>query len=423
MTGLAAWHRDASLVGSFGDAALLPPTEAELAELAGETLFAGGRVHASRWVFARWKPGVALAAAYEVEVGDGRNEIVVAKRYATDKAASLATRGRDEERAKHEVVLADRRLHLWAFPADRELPGAARVFELHRTAKVLRELGTLGDWVLRWQSSNVELVRYKPERRAVLRIDWVVRQGSKQGPKSRLTLGARCLPVEDAERTLAARAAAERAGIGEFAPRFLGGEARTGTLFESWLDVRAQARADFSRSSDAGELLARLARLDAGVASDAPLAPTPQLAGAREFLELFEAGREALARIPSPERRPRGWVHGDFHPDQVGFGADGRARLLDLDALGRGDPADDAANWIADRLAAEPETDFARAARELCEPAGLAGEIERVRAHVAEALALRAAAALRRLEVGALSRAQSLCERALELARAGRSRT
>ncbi|MCK6444761.1 MAG: phosphotransferase [Planctomycetes bacterium] len=419
MTGLAAWRRDATLVASFGDAALVPPTEHELAALAAESLFPDTRVHASRWVFARWKPGVALAAAYDVELADGRRELVVAKRYATDKAEALAARERDTERAKHEAVLPGERLHLWAFPADRELPGAARVFELHRTAKVLRELGTLGDWVLRWQSSNVELVRYKPERRAVLRIDWVVRQGSKQGPKSRLAVGARCLPVEDAACTLAARAAAERAGIGAFAPRFLGGEARTGTLFETWLDVRAQERTDFSRSRDAGELLARLARLDPDALRELPLTRPPRLEGAREFLSLFEAGRAALERIPSPKRRPKGFSHGDFHPDQIAFDAEGRAHLLDLDALGLGDPADDAASWIADRLAAEPDTEFGHAARELCEPAGLSGEIERIRAHVAEALGLRAAAALRRLEVGALARAQSLCERALELARAG----
>lgn len=414
MTGLAVWKRDRRLAASFGDVTLVPPSEHELGALATERLFDGAAVRASRWVFARWKPRVALAAAYDVELQDGRRELVVAKRYATDKAAALATRDRDEERARHEAVIVGERLHLWAFPADRQLPGAARLFELHRTAKVLRELGTLGDWVLRWQTSTATLVRYKPERRAVLRIDWVVREGTKQGPKSRLPVGARCLPIEDARRTIDARAEAERAGISAFAPRFLGGEARTGTLFESWLDARPQGRVDFSRTSDAGELLARFARLEA---RDAPLAHVPRVDGARELLALFDAGREALARIRSPERTPRGFVHGDFHPDQVAFDANDRAHVLDLDALGRGDPADDAASWIADRLAAEPRIDFAHAARELCEPAGLDGEIDRIRGHVAEALALRAAAALRRLEEGARERAETLCERALELVR------
>lgn len=417
MTGLAQWDRDAELPARFGDTDLSPPEQGELLQLVNQQLFAG-RARGARWVFARWKPAVSLCAAYEVELDDGSRELVVAKRYRTDKADLLATRRRDPVRSLHEAVLSERRLHLWAFPADRELPGAARAFELHRTAKVLRELGTLAGWVLRWQSSSVELVRYKPERRAVLRLEWTVRAGSKQGPKSRLAVGARCLPLGEAERVLAARAAAERAGLSELGPRFLGGEARTGTLFEDWLEVRAQARDDFSRPDLAGRLLARLAALDAGAV---PEAPAPRLDSAREILALLEPGRSALERVRSPQRRAHALVHGDFHPDQIALDADGVPRLLDLDALGRGDPVDDAASWIADRLAHDPRAEFERVARELCGPAGLLAELDRVREHVAEALALRAAAALRRLERGAPDRASHLCRRALELATDRRS--
>ncbi|MBI5431625.1 MAG: hypothetical protein HZA52_02215 [Planctomycetes bacterium] len=412
MTGLAEWTRDARLPAEFGETELAPPTESELVALANEHLFRGA-VRAARWSFARWKPRVALCAAYDVEFDDGATGIVVAKRYLGDKARSLAARRREEDRELHEAVLPDERLHLWAFPADRELPGAVRVLELHRTAKVLRELDTLGDWVLRWQSSSVERLRYKPERRAVLRIDWVVREGSKEGPKSRLPMGARCLPLSEIERVLRARAAAERAGLGAFAPRFLGGEARTGTLFEAWLDVAPLARDAFARTAQAGELLARLASLDA---VGAPLAHVSRLDGVRDFLELSGPGREVLQRVASPERRVTGWVHGDFHPDQLALDRDGHGRLLDLDALGRGDPADDCASWLADRLAADPSADFDAVARDLCSPAGLAHELDRVRAHTAEELALRAAAALRRLEAGGRARADALCERALELA-------
>ncbi|MCE9592625.1 MAG: hypothetical protein K8S98_00390 [Planctomycetes bacterium] len=414
MTGLAEWVRDARLPAEFGEPELVPPSESELVELAREHLFDEVAPVSARSTFARWKPRVALCAAWDVDLADGSRAIVVAKRYRGDKARALVERRRGDARAPREAVLVDARLHLWAFPSDRELPGAARLPELHRTAKVLRELGTLGDAVLRWRSSTLELRRYKPERRSVSRIDWVVRAGSKHGPKSRLALGARCLPVEEAERTLLARAAAERGGLGEFAPRFLGGEARTGTVFETWLDVRPFARTDFTRAEVAGELLARLAELP--VAS-APHARVPTLAAAREFLELLPGGGDALARLPVLEHAPRAWVHGDFHPDQLALDADGRGWLLDLDAVGLGDPRDDAASWIADRLAAEPSLDFPEAARELCRAARLERELDALRERTAEALALRAAAALRRLEVDALRRARALFERALDLAR------
>ena len=99
----------------------------------------------------------------------------------------------------------------------------------------------------------------------------------------------------------------------------------------------------------------------------------------------------------------------------------GDAVLLDLDAVGVGDPRDDLASWIADHLVEHPADSLASASEPLLR--GYAGEmpgpgvrVDELVAPVGRALVERAAAGIRRLERGARERAIELVERARTLA-------
>jgi aminoglycoside phosphotransferase (APT) family kinase protein len=110
----------------------------------------------------------------------------------------------------------------------------------------------------------------------------------------------------------------------------------------------------------------------------------------------------------------RCWIHGDFHADQL-TRHEGGLRLLDGDDLRPGAAEEDLANWIADRLAQDPEMDMQSAADELFAGYGAGPDrldLALLRALSVEELLNRAAAGLRRLEVRAEERARGLVERA-----------
>ncbi len=117
----------------------------------------------------------------------------------------------------------------------------------------------------------------------------------------------------------------------------------------------------------------------------------------------------------------RAWCHGDFHPDQVAYERrSGRPWLLDLDRLHAGDPVRDLASWIADHLDEDPQATFEEAAGPLVEPYlgahGVSIDPRRLALLAADELVLRAAAAIRRLESGALEHARASLESARRLA-------
>jgi aminoglycoside phosphotransferase (APT) family kinase protein len=399
MTGLLPYTRDPDVPRLAGDDSLSAPSEQEVLALAAEHLALDCAPEAATWTYARWKPGVSLTTAWTLRVADGGERWVVLKRYATEKAKELAKRKRGEG----EAVLVEQGLHLWRFPFDRKLPGLPRALELHRTSRLIRELGFLFPYLVRWSSSSVHTLRYKPERRAVLRLDLSVRLGDKQGPKSAKHVAARIVPVEEARRIASARTAASHASFAGLLPRFCGAQERTGMLFEEWLGGRASAPDDFAHAERAGRALAAL-HVAIGRGGGAMRAP----ASAPEILPLLGAVPQVLAaarELRQPPVRNSTWTHGDFHPDQLLVDDTGATRLLDLDQLGEGDPYADLASWIADHLAADSGVGFDGAAGPLLEGYGRAVELQRLRAHTAWRLLLLAAGALRRLEAGAAEKA------------------
>jgi hypothetical protein len=405
MNGLARHERDAGLLARAGGAGLhVPAADELLALLRGALLRAEAPdPRALRWDYARWKPGQSLCLGWELAFESGRRAWVVWKRYQDGQETALEAHAREEPLQdalfRRGRAALDGRTWLSVFPCDRALPGLPRALDLQRRARDLQAPGGSASARLRWRHARAVLLRYKPERRAVLRLEW-----RKRAP---LAHALRVLTLRETPRCLAARRAFEFTE----APRLVGTRAEHGLLYEEWLALEAEAPAP----EQAGALLARLHALEL----PAQVPACPRLPGRAELEPLFELDPELLRGARAvPLAEPGGaeaWCHGDFHADQLGSSARGTV-LLDLDSLGRAAPARDLASWIADAFLAEPAPVLDVACGALLEPYARAGgrppEARELRAAIAAELLRRAAAGLRRLEAGALERAGRLLEHA-----------
>lgn len=426
MNGLRDYRRDTTLPARAGDRDLCPP-DVEL--FAGLVNVVPGLLSAravdARYEHARWKPHVSCAVLAAVRCDDGVERLVTWKRYATDKARHVAADtqadvARGAPAGASVVVLPHEHVVLTAFPGDRVLDGLERAFDLQRSCRLLAASPRFEGLQLRHRRSAARLVRYKPERRAVVRLDLVARDAANE--LRTVPVGLRALPIEDAARAARARRESGVAVCG-LAPELLVHEERTGYLFETWLDVASCAHDDFTTSREVG---AKLARLHAR--------PVPAGTPSRrvESLEiestLFELDRAAWASVGAwrglarPVESATAWIHGDVHPDQVARErVRGEALLLDWDALRLGGSVVDLASWIADAEAADTGSTEAatRAAREellagYADEGGIVPDERDLDRAVAAALMSRAASAVRRLEEGAVDTAR----RWIELARA-----
>jgi hypothetical protein len=430
-TGLRAWARDGGLPLRAGQPELAPPSIDELLVLVRNHLLLPDAPELSEavWNYARWKPGVSTCAAYQLRFADGSEETVVAKRYVGDKAEGLAerpaSRASDGGLAEtHHLgpprAFPEQRLYIWAAQDDRELSALRDLTDWKRCRRLFRHLALFPDRSIRNRKSSVTRLRYRPERRAVVRMDLSLRSKLTEHEYSKLTVAARCLPPRRARQVAAHR---EACGELPFSPRCLGLEPRMGLVVEEWLDVEMPAADAFDHAERAGEVLAALA-----------CRPAPdQGLEARECMcfdslrPLFDWSptlRAATSQL-SPDLPgvpgPLVWTHGDFHPDQVGRDrSTGASRLLDLDELAPGDIHADLASWIADHLVSQPDAGWDAAAAPLlagfARGGGQTPDGDRLAASVAAELVQRAAACCRRLERDAEATAHRLLEQANGLA-------
>jgi hypothetical protein len=258
-----------------------------------------------------------------------------------------------ECRAGHPV-------RVWAFPEDPSLPGLPAALRLSGA-----EAGTA-----------VEMLRYRPRRRAVLRYRFCHGDGSagvSGGPPAphsadRVLFG-KVLPPARAHRALrAAEALTPEGGAGLRLALPAAGPA-PGALVVA--PVAGRPLRDLLLAGDTLPSPARLARLSEDLAAmtrPAPRHPLPDSPAATRVTvvrqaagltaHLLPALRPALDELVAavacgidsdpPDRRP---VHGDLYEAQVLVGDDGTLGLVDLDDLGLGDPLLDAATFSAHLVA------------------------------------------------------------------------
>jgi len=421
MSSLRQYDRDRGLSERLGQRALRLPEDAELMDWVHAQLCSDGSpsVTKAELVFARWKPGTALLGSWRMDFSDGQQRFINWKRYLGPKASAKGAAFRLDAHMlgasaplKAFALLPGSDGILTCFPADRRLTGAARVLDLRRTGRLLDASGIWGESVLRRQSSSMQLLRYKPEHRAVLRFHAKLKQ-DREGPRisaGERFFGVRVLAPENAKRVIANRAQGPK---GLF-PELLWHEPENGILLEEWVPGTPLEWNAFERAEQAAGLLRQLHQ-----PCQATKPRQHSREGALELLDLLPGAAKLIHQVPSLDTSHCShWIHADFHPDQLIEGESG-LRLLDADALRPGTPEEDFASWIADQLQAQPEQMFAALLEPLMaghdsSPANL--DVDLVRALSTEQLIHRAAAGLRRLELGAESQALGLLERAARLA-------
>lgn len=258
------------------------------------------------------------------------------------------------------------------FPMDLSLPALRRVFEpdrFRRTLLPLLDEYPEDQWRIKRRSLVTTVLAYKPDRRAVLAVDFEcrARDGSAKVPiRIHAKVEESSRAVHNFERAQLVAAALARSNSTAPIARPLGIIPERGFVATAWIDGRSllspeegvalpkeTVAADISAT---GEALAHFHRMEV----DLDHCPSP-IERAQQILQLGsdlaglipdEAERvEDLARQIAGEASqwaslPSGPVHGDFHPGQVLLTPEG-ATLIDFDRAGRGYAIDDLGNFIA----------------------------------------------------------------------------
>jgi hypothetical protein len=253
----------------------------------------------------------------------------------------------------------DRRgdMTVWAFPYDPALAG----MEEAASGKAVREaLGAAGD---RPAAVSVEPLRYRPRRRAVFRYRTL--RHDRPGRRWATSFG-KVLPRDKARRIESAAPGLDLAGrrVPLAVPAARVGEdgfvfpAMAGRSLRDLL-VRGGSLPSASRVADLPLTLAAAVE-NAGVDGLAERMGPVDLASSaaalvRHLVPGFsgDADRIVEAAAVGAEQDPGrpGIVHGDLYEAQIFVGQEYRLGLIDLDDLGRGDAALDAANFCAHLLA------------------------------------------------------------------------
>ncbi|MGH2656364.1 MAG: phosphotransferase family protein [Actinomycetota bacterium] len=312
----------------------------------------GWSVEDARPAQALYRPGRSAAVRYRVLAhrGGGQRTFVL----CAETRARARTPGPLPEDAEDRTGLAEpvgrSGQHLvWAFPFDPSLPDLA---DVAWGPEVARRLGAA--------AVSVQLLRYRPRRRAVFRYR-VLRRG--RGGRRWETAFGKVLPRSKAER---ARLAAGSVLEGSEALRLsmpAGSLGEDAFVFEP---ARGRSLRDLLVAGGPLPSPERVALLPEKVAEQvgprlpevARPSPTEAAGSAAAVLGRLvpswaaEVDRvvEAVAAGESRAARAAPAVHGDLYEAQVFVDEDFSLGLIDLDDLGPGDPATDAANFCAHLL-------------------------------------------------------------------------
>lgn len=252
---------------------------------------------------------------------------------------------------------------MWAFPYDPSLPGLP---EATSPATVQNRISPCPSTL------RVKPLRYRPRRRAVLRYEFEARDGAR-------VLFAKVLPPARADAAL--RAADQLRGAGNAPLRLALPVARTGPGALLVRPLEGRSLRDLLLAGTRLPSPERVARLPDDLAGLAPpdpsSTPLPVAGRGRPRLDTAERVGELIVRLLPALAAPVGHVldavgrgvegdeiperlvHGDLYEAQVFVGRDFTLGLIDLDDLGLGDAALDAANFCAHLLALALSADAA----------------------------------------------------------------
>ena len=302
----------------------------------------GIRISAASVSYLRYKLQTSCLAGYRVESQSEVNFLTATALHvdACDKQAKVLT---DPDR----IWLADQAITVALFPSDDKLPSLARLMNSDSRRHLLAKIAPHRP---AWLDGNIEILRYKPERRAVARV---MVEGAPQAV-------LRLFPPRGFAAALAGARAFRSCEAVQIARR-LGKTVRHRMIALEWLpghcltDVLSQKRFDLGGISAVG---AALAALHAQNPSN-----LPQRSRAEEAAPLIEVAEWLAAVVPNSatpartlartlavrlEQTPEEStpLHGDFYANQVLLD-DSNVGIIDFDEACRGDPSTDLGTFWA----------------------------------------------------------------------------
>lgn len=323
--------------------------------------------------YVRWKDRDGSLVGHRATVQFGSEVVqtyVTARTAAPMRLASEAERLRHREEEDHGglrafAFLPERDLLLLAFPLDRAMHDLRRLCRASKLRSLVAAVcPTIVPDGLRFSKSRSQftLVRYKPERRAVLHWQVGIVDSGKV-TTSRPSIWIRCHAEAQAARTQAATEAAAAAGIR--CPRTIG-IAHERLAIESHVDGRTWSPLQASNGDD----FAAAARVVARLHATPPPSTLPQHHALAE-LDLVLIAAEDLGRLDPrlgglarsladrlshdvPKATPLVFAHGDLHPGQVLLDADSAA-LVDFDRACAAPVAHDLATLVAQCASLDPQ--------------------------------------------------------------------
>jgi aminoglycoside phosphotransferase len=329
---------------------------------------AGIRAVTPEVTYVRFKPGTGCLFGLEVRGLDGETHDGYVKVFFEGSPAVPFEKYRTRAKGDGWVALLPSVRSLYFhFPLDRAVIGLPYVAEMQKLKHVLHEAVpelSPGTTRVRAKRSSLTLIKYKPERRCIVRADLGL-TGGAAGEGGRMRIIAQASADEGAAHVFRLMVRlSERGDEGRHylrVPKPLGYDAAKRILIQEWVEGEPLGlHLAESNATDACGLAARgLRELHRLPILDLPRrGPEFYLAHARQVMDdLSSVGpglRSELARIrekletafdAAPSRAPS-LVHGDFYYNQL-LVAGEQCTLIDWDEAHVGDPLSDVGNFVA----------------------------------------------------------------------------
>ncbi len=339
--------------GRHAQSTMLPRPVTELLDEATATdllTAAGLTIDSARPDYLRHKPGETTIISYRFDTPSRDTEALgyaqwCARRERADEIHRKALTLRPRPSAVGvSIVRVNEHTVFYGFPNDARLRRLRWYTTTRKLKPALAALAPLGEQISKAESSSTVL-KYKPERRLVARIDLAASDGSRQPLLVRYTTGRHAARLASVATALAA------GGVRTPAPRAQLDDGRVGVDdFIDGVELRTWLLDRGSVADDLAESLLAFHHTE-------PPATTPSREGADDLANAIngllalalwdpELGRLArdtadqLTSNPPRHTAPVGLIHGDLHDKNI-LVSDEQPWFIDLERTAVGSPASD----------------------------------------------------------------------------------
>ena len=330
--------------------------------------FPGHEISSVRSCYARYKPGTSCIVSYRVRA-DGKQILLYARCHDSQGAAKLdsALERRPIPGPLGDGIIVDEAVAttVYVFPNDHNIR-AMRIFGEDRRRGRLRRIMPAHPDLAR---CDLKLLRYKPERRAVARLNL------RRVPRATIRMYPASFFPDARERAWAFSSQGSLR-----IPTVIGDSSRYCAIAYEWIDriplteLLNDPPAFIAEVERAGDALASLHRQRPALhsmytAGDMCTAIESSVTLAKRLAPKIADRAQSLCDKLLPALMTHPWtsnaVHGDFSPDQV-LCDEHHVSIIDFDRAGYGDPLLDIGSFGAQLILLEAEGKLAPSRAEAC---------------------------------------------------------